>query len=81
MAGLLPKGKGASFHRTPSRNRCHPRTRRKDVNLAERWIRFTNRWLDRLLCRLRRDPEVSLAEYKEMQRLIEDHKGKMKEKT
>jgi hypothetical protein len=51
------------------------------MNLSERWVRFTNRWLDRLLCQLRRDPEVSLAEYKEMQRLIEDHKRKMKEKT
>jgi hypothetical protein len=51
------------------------------MNLSDRWVRFTNRWLDRLLCQMRRDPEVSLAEYKETQRLIEDHKRKMKEKT
>jgi hypothetical protein len=51
------------------------------MTLSERWIRFTNRWLDRLMYQLRRDPEVSLTEYKEIQRLIEDHKGKMKEKT
>jgi len=51
------------------------------MNLSERWVRFTNRWFDRMLCRLRRDPQVSLAEYKEMQHLIEEHKGKMKENT
>ena len=51
------------------------------MNLSERWIRFTKRWCDRLLRRLRRDPDVSLAEYEAVKRALEDHKEEMRNRT
>lgn len=54
-------------------------TETKNRRLTSWARRITDRWLDLYIERLRRDPDVSLAEFTEAEQALSAHRSKMAE--